>query len=197
MKPTTLKNTDFALIEPTIAKLAKHVANKINFHPLLSEEDFYQVGIMAALECIPRHDPTQGASLTTWVSIRAKGAMIDECRKLDHLTKSHRRKVNTEESIKITNISLNHFPDEEQMEQFLGEGRDYFNEDPVFDSVANEEEIERCKHVIKDKKQFAELYFKGDMTYKAIGQMVGVTESRVCQVISEIIVRAKSRLNPR
>jgi RNA polymerase sigma factor for flagellar operon FliA len=38
------------------------------------------------------------------------------------------------------------------------------------------------------------LYYQDEMTFKEIGQVLGVTESRVCQIHSESILALRSRL---
>jgi RNA polymerase sigma factor for flagellar operon FliA len=38
------------------------------------------------------------------------------------------------------------------------------------------------------------LYYQDEMTFKEIGQVLGVTESRVCQIHTEAILALRSRL---
>jgi RNA polymerase sigma factor for flagellar operon FliA len=38
------------------------------------------------------------------------------------------------------------------------------------------------------------LYYQDEMTFKEIGQVLGVTESRVCQIHTEAILALRTRL---
>jgi RNA polymerase sigma factor for flagellar operon FliA len=38
------------------------------------------------------------------------------------------------------------------------------------------------------------LYYQDEMTFKEIGQVLGVTESRVCQIHTEAVLALRSRI---
>jgi len=45
-----------------------------------NEEDFFSTGSVALVRAVRNYDPARGASLRTWVSIRVRGAVLDEIR---------------------------------------------------------------------------------------------------------------------
>ena len=69
--------------------------------------------------------------------------------------------------------------------------------DPA-DEVARRDAIASLVHEIgrlpQRPKMVIALYYQDEMTFKEIGQVLGVTESRVCQIHTEAILALRSRL---
>lgn len=57
------------------------------------QDDFYQVGMLAAWTALGRFDPSSGFSPSTFVTLRVRGAMIDLLRSLDHLPRTMRDSI--------------------------------------------------------------------------------------------------------
>ncbi|MCS7177460.1 MAG: sigma-70 family RNA polymerase sigma factor [Candidatus Kapabacteria bacterium] len=60
---------------------------------LLSEEDLEHTGILGLNEAIERFDPKRGTKFETYALTRIRGAILDELRKLDWLSRTARRKL--------------------------------------------------------------------------------------------------------
>lgn len=65
-------------------------------------DDLIQVGMIALMEAYGRWDKDAEASIETWLTIRVKGALIDELRRQDHLPRPVRDKVKAVERARRT-----------------------------------------------------------------------------------------------
>ena len=65
---------------------------KANLPAHVDIEDLFSAGTLGLVAALQNFDATKGASMKTYVSIRAKGAILDELRKQDYLPRSARSK---------------------------------------------------------------------------------------------------------
>jgi RNA polymerase sigma factor for flagellar operon FliA len=56
-------------------------------------EDLWSAGALGLLDAVERFDESRGARMTTWLSHRIRGAMLDEVRRLDRLPRRLRDSV--------------------------------------------------------------------------------------------------------
>jgi len=85
------------LLEKLVEKylnIVHYFANKLHVFTsnVLEREDLYSAGIVGLLEAIDRFDLEKGVSFQTYASIRIKGAIIDEIRRVDWVPRSIRQK---------------------------------------------------------------------------------------------------------
>ncbi len=73
----------------------KYYASRYAFYlpPELSIEDLVSAGIIGLLEAIERYDPAFNASLSTFADFRIRGAIIDEVRSMQWVSKDARKKL--------------------------------------------------------------------------------------------------------
>lgn len=76
-------------------RLVHYIVNRLNIYTYstLDKDDLYSVGVLGLLEAIERFDLEKGVEFHTYASIRIKGAVIDEIRKLDWVPRSVRHKA--------------------------------------------------------------------------------------------------------
>lgn len=55
-------------------------------------DDLFQDGTIGLLDAVERYDPTKGTEITTFISARIRGAMIDGLRRLDAVPREDRKK---------------------------------------------------------------------------------------------------------
>ena len=77
----------------THARLLERHARTMSARTGIDAEEFWAVGAMALIDAAARYDPTQGASLETFLGHRVRGAMLDEVRRLDRLPRRLRQRV--------------------------------------------------------------------------------------------------------
>jgi len=83
-----------ALVEhylPLVRSVAGRLA--MNLPSYVSEEDLYGSGCMGLLGAVDRFDPARRVKFETFASVRVRGAMLDELRGLDLLTRGVRERA--------------------------------------------------------------------------------------------------------
>ena len=73
-----------------VSRIAYHLAARLPASVVI--DDLIQVGMIGLLDAAQQYDPSQGASFTTYATIRIRGAMLDELRRNDWAPKSVHRK---------------------------------------------------------------------------------------------------------
>lgn len=83
------------LLEKNI-HLVKIIAYQVavNLPPHIDVQDLISAGTIGLIESIDRFDPSRGVQFNTYASIRIRGAIMDELRSMDWMTRSMRDKSN-------------------------------------------------------------------------------------------------------
>jgi len=76
---------------PMVKRIAHHLAARLPAS--VQVDDLIQAGMIGLLEAARQYDAAQGASFQTYASIRIRGAMLDEIRRLDWTPRSVHRKA--------------------------------------------------------------------------------------------------------
>ncbi len=206
---------------------------------LVSEEDLEHTGILGLNEAIERFDPTRGTKFETYAVTRIRGAILDELRKLDWLSRTARRKFHAyqkaadelsqetgaeasaeqirkrlgvspelyrsylravEAAHAATTLSTPSLPVEEGEEDAtdpLEEVPDPNAVEPL-DRLAREELL---AHIMRYLEQLPErkrlvivLYYYEGLTFREIGELLQLTESRVCQIHAQVLEELRRHL---
>ena len=139
----------------------------------LDAEDLVSVGIIGLMDAMEKYDPTREAKFKTYAEFRIRGAIVVS---LDDLG------VQDQDGHKI-----------------LGMLSDASQPDPLASLVNGRERQVLCRAIqeLAEKERLVlTLYYFEELTMKEIGQILKVTESRVCQIHSKAIVHLKARLQP-
>lgn len=84
-------------------------------------DDLIQVGMIGLMESLNRFDPAQGVQLETFASQRIRGAMLDELRSNDHLSRGTRRQQRAiEDAIQMLEQKLGQAPSESEIAVAMG-----------------------------------------------------------------------------
>ncbi|MEY2685432.1 MAG: hypothetical protein RJA09_2576 [Pseudomonadota bacterium] len=216
-----------------VHKLAHHMMAKL---PASVEvDDLIQVGMIGLTEALARYEPSQGVQFETFASQRIRGAMLDELRDSDWMSRGSRKmQKDIEHAVQRLEQRLHRVPKESEiaeemgmsladyqqalakvrgtqlvyLEDMAGRGDDedhfldrYLPTDAQADPQAmlGDQRMrtalvgainklpEREQHVMS-------MYYEHDMNLKEIAAVLGVTESRVCQLHSQSIARLRARL---
>lgn len=185
------RDIDVKSLDPLINKLAMMLIRRVPSHSLLTRDDLYQVGIIAVLESIGNYDESRGASLKTYISFRIIGAMKDEMRKMDPLPKGRRKRIREglEEAptfISMSDLDGDNDIDFEWKSNALDDYTFRMYPDPVFDEVLLLQLKELAQTRMRDDRGVAGMKIERGMTLKEISVVLGVSESRVCQIFAEV-----------
>jgi RNA polymerase sigma factor for flagellar operon FliA len=182
-------------------------------------------------------ETSRNTPFQTYATIKIRGAMLDELRKLDWIPRSMREKYkHLTKTIAQLEVSLGRDPSDEEIQKAMGmtvEEYDLFLQDArplsfiriedvggipqemgqslsihssarFLDSLTlvkmkeQKEVLARAIESLPEKeKRVIALYYYEELNLKEIGQVLGITESRVCQLHTQAIVRLKAKLHVR
>ncbi len=234
---TAYNSTDREYLIKQHAPLAKIIAYKLAMRlpSHVNVDDLINAGIIGLIEAIDRFDPSKGVKLETFVSIRIRGAMLDELRAMDWMSRGIRQKSNQlEEVCANLLVKLGRTPTEDELCKNLGIEQEEFYEllnqinsvsflsledlglngsgknKDILECIADPDAKDPCEilnlHETKEilantinnlpekERLVLSLYYYEEMNLKEIGKVLNLTESRVCQLHSQAIIKLKTRL---
>jgi RNA polymerase sigma factor for flagellar operon FliA len=214
----------------------KFIAGRVTSSRLspVDTDDLVGYGVIGLIDAIDRFDPSRGVKFETYASVRIKGAIIDELRKLSWVPRSALKKITALNRAREELMDmLGREPNDEEVASSLEitvedlrkiEG--YINylsvsslEDVIFatdddmclSSVVEDTRSPKPEEVLEKKERYSalkdaievlgekdkllmSLYYYEKMTLKEIGEVMGISESRVCQLHSRAILRLRDNL---
>ena len=215
---------------PLVRRLAHQMIAKLPANVEL--DDLIQVGMIGLNDALGRFDANQGVQFETFATQRIRGAMLDELRGGDWMSRGDRRQQRAIESaVHKLEQKLQRAPNESEiademgmlladyqellgkvrgtqlfyLEDLSGEDGDDFLDRHVADEGANpldmledqrmrEALVEAIGKLPEREQHVMSMYYEHDMNLKEIAAVLGVTESRVCQLHSQSIARLRSKL---
>ncbi len=217
---------------PLVRRLAKRMMVKLP--PSVEIDDLIQVGMLGLTEALTRFEESQGVQFETFATQRIRGAMIDELREVDWISRRSRRsQKEIDQVIHLLEQRLGRHPSESeiatQMKCTLAEFQDLvgrvrgtqlvyledltasaddeegFLDRHVCDQDADPMLLLRNRrkqsaliaaiNVLPKREQYVmSMYYEQDMNLKDIAAVLGVTESRVCQLHGQSIAKLRSNL---
>jgi RNA polymerase sigma factor for flagellar operon FliA len=224
-KPSEPRPTRDELIArgiPIVRRLAFRLARRLP--PNVDVGDLIGAGTEGLLKATESYDHNHAARFETYAESRIRGAILDELRNQDALTRHGRRQFGeVTRAVRKLESSLGRIPEEQEVANELGIDLDAFHKltehlsrgpalanlgaiDP--DDTAGESNTTREIEARQLKTQLVTavkklpdrmqtvlgLYYQEECTLAEIGQIIGVTESRVCQILGEATVRLRASL---
>jgi RNA polymerase sigma factor for flagellar operon FliA len=216
---------------PLVRRLAHQMIAKLPANVEL--DDLIQVGMIGLSDALSRFDANQGVQFETFATQRIRGAMLDELRGNDWMSRGDRRHQRSIESaVHKLEQRLGRAPSEGEIAKEMGlslsdyqdllgkvrgtqliyledmsgdDGDDDYLDRHVLDEDANpvarlqdqrmrEALVAAIKNLPEREQYVMSMYYEHDMNLKEIAAVLGVTESRVCQLHSQSIARLRTRL---
>ena len=113
------RNAMIRQYQPLVRKLAHHMMAKLP--PSVEVDDLIQVGLIGLADALSRYEVTQGVQFETFATQRIKGAMLDELRGNDWMSRGSRK---SQKDIEVAMRKLEHrlgrAPVESEIAQELG-----------------------------------------------------------------------------
>jgi RNA polymerase sigma factor for flagellar operon FliA len=231
-KGTLNRDAQLRKYSPLVRRLAHHMIAKLP--PSVELDDLIQVGMIGLTEALARFEPSQGVQFETFASQRIRGAMIDELREGDWMSRGSRKsQKDIEQAVHRLQQKLQRPPLESEIAQDLGMAlADYQHrlakvrgtqlvyledisgqgddDDGFLDRHMGETDAEPSAvlqdqrmrmalvaaiKVLPEREQhIMSMYYEHDMNLKEIAAVLGVTESRICQLHSQSIARLRAKL---
>jgi RNA polymerase sigma factor for flagellar operon FliA len=216
---------------PLVRRLAHQMIAKLPAN--VEIDDLIQVGMIGLSDALSRFDAGQGVQFETFATQRIRGAMLDELRGADWMSRGTRKQQrDIESAVHRLEQKLGRAPQESEIakemdmtlsdyQEMLGKVRgtqliyledmsgDDGDSDYLDRHVADEGndplsllQDHRMRHALVDaiknlpeREQYVmSMYYEQDMNLKEIAAVLGVTESRVCQLHSQSIARLRVKL---
>jgi RNA polymerase sigma factor for flagellar operon FliA len=216
---------------PLVRRLAHQMIAKLPANVEL--DDLIQVGMIGLHDALGRFDAAQGVQFETFATQRIRGAMLDELRSGDWMSRGDRKQQRQiEAAVHKLEQQLGRAPSEREIAEAMGlslanyqdvltkvrgtqlvyledmsgdgDGEDYLERhiadegsDPL--AVLNDRRMREALvgaiKLLPEREQYVmSMYYEHDMNLKEIAAVLGVTESRVCQLHSQSIARLRAKL---
>lgn len=219
-----------------VQRIAHHMIAKLP--PNVEVDDLIQVGLIGLSDALSRYEVTQGVQFETFATQRIRGAMLDELRENDWMSRSSRKsQKDIEQAVHRAEQRLGRAPleseiadelkmeladyqallgrvrgaqlvyledmghgsgdDEGASEGFLDRNIAEEGADPVTllrDQGIRSALVAAIKQLPEREQYVMGMYYEEDMNLKEIAAVLGVTESRVCQLHSQAIARLRTKM---
>lgn len=216
-------NTDELVREylPLVKKIGLHLTARLP--DSIELDDLLQVGVIGLIQAGSTYDPSRGASFATYAGIRIKGAMLDELRRTDWMPRSlqqnlkrigetitqlearHGRAVTDSEVAEELGLTLEEYREQSRELSYcrlssLDESPvDVQSEDPgplsnLVEGDIRTRLIEAMKSLPEREALMMSLYYVDELNLKEIGEVMGVSESRVSQIHGQAMARLKAKV---
>jgi RNA polymerase sigma factor for flagellar operon FliA len=207
---------------PIVRRLAFRLARRLP--PNVDVGDLIGAGTEGLLKAMESYDASHAARFETYAEARVRGAILDELRGQDALTRHGRRQFGeVTRAIRRLESRLGRMPEEQEVADELNidlaayhKLSEHLSRAPALanlgaidpDDVAGEESTGREIETRQLKAQLVDamkklpqrtqtvlaLYYQEECTLAEIGQVLGVTESRVCQILGDATARLRATL---
>ncbi|HKX93215.1 MAG TPA: RNA polymerase sigma factor FliA [Methylibium sp.] len=216
---------------PLVRRLAHQMIAKLPAN--VEIDDLIQVGMIGLADAMTRFDAGQNVQFETFATQRIRGAMLDELRGADWMSRGNRKQQREiEVALHKLQQKLGRAPQESEIAKEMGLGLAEYQEllgkvrgtqlvyledmsgddgdaDYLDRHVADEgenplgllqdrrmrEALVAAIKLLPEREQYVmSMYYEQDMNLKEIAAVLGVTESRVCQLHSQSIARLRAKL---
>ena len=215
------------------APLVKNIAERmaIRLPPNICKEELIGPGIMGLFDAIEKFDSSRQIKFQTYANLRIKGAILDELRKMDMISRSIRRNIHRiENAMRSLELKLGREPEDIEIAKEMGvdidsyykmtlkaQGAGLLSLDEILPdgttpklcrqvsdipSPLDKLKIKESKKIIskalsklsKKEQLVMSLYYYDELTLKEIAKVLDLTESRISQIHSKIIIKLRIKL---
>jgi RNA polymerase sigma factor for flagellar operon FliA len=187
-----------------VKRIAYHLMSRLP--PSVQADDLIQAGMIGLLEASRNYDASQGASFETYAGIRIRGAMLE-------IENQYGRDARDIEVAEKLGIDLNEYhrilQDATGCRVFSIDDAGVNGDDapqPVADAPRNEpldrlhnEDFksalaEAISNLPERERLVMAMYYDEELNLREIGEVLGVSESRVCQIHGQALIRLRARM---
>lgn len=173
-----------ALIE-RYAPLAKACARRVRIESaMIDADDIYSSALLGLIDAVDRFEPDRGVPFEGYASLRIRGAILDELRRVDE-----RGRGATADSPKA--MSLDALV-EDEWQAFLAV-------EDAFDEPFEQADLRcRIEHALETlpprQREVLARYYGDSLTLREAGMRMGISEARACQLHGRAIFNLRRAL---
>jgi len=179
-----------ALIErylPLCRRIAR--ATKVLPTAARGSDDLEAAGVVGLIQAVDRFDPSRGIPFEGYAVLRVRGAILDEVRRLDELTRDARRVADEDE--RRGALSLEFLQERGEM----GDPAEVAEVDVRAAHDGLRDDVERALAAIPVRERaILACYYSDGLTLATIGRRLGISEARVSQLHTRAIAQLRSVL---
>ncbi|HTE56089.1 MAG TPA: FliA/WhiG family RNA polymerase sigma factor [Kofleriaceae bacterium] len=188
-------------------------------------DDVQSAALLGLVEAARRFHPGRGDSFPAFAAKRVRGAILDELRRGDMLPRRARQAARrVREAVRSLEQSLGRVPRDEEIAAHMGVDIGHYRDklaglgsvemvsldrviggshEPGSDPEQNAmraavmERLGRAREQLDPREtRILAMYYDEQMTLAEIGRLLGVTESRVCQLHTRALRRLRDEMDP-
>jgi len=188
-------------------------------------DDVQSAALLGLVEAARRFHPGRGDSFPAFAAKRVRGAVLDELRRGDMLPRRARQAARrVREAVRALEHTLGRVPRDEEIAAHLGVDVEHYRDklaglgsvemvsldrvlggshEPGADPEQNAmraavvEQLGRARERLDPREaRILTMYYEEQMTLAEIGRLLGVTESRVCQLHTRALRRLREEMDP-
>ncbi len=210
---------------PMVLRVVRQVSERMPSS--VDREYLFSAGMVGLLDALAKYDSKRGIAFEAYARIRVKGAVLDELRSLDHLTRSMRRRsrsvresrnelektngepVSDSDVAAATGLTLEEVQNSRSRrappEVIDPNALDTLALSALWQQpVSAVDNMEWEEHVRMLSRALAELpernrlviglYYEAELTLQEIGEVLGVTQSRISQILRKTVEMLREKL---
>lgn len=172
---------------PLVERVAKRVARRLPCS--VSLDDLVGAGSVGLIEAVKRFDPERAPSFAAYAELRIRGAILDHLRAVDWLPRSMRASVKRGESESAV-VSV-----DDRSDGFDGFAASSPSPSMAFEARERQTRLAAAIAALPARtRRVLALYYIDELTLKEVGEVLGVTESRACQLHGEAVMRLRDAM---
>lgn len=174
---------EIELVRQIAGALVRRLPSHVDMDELIS------VGHLGLMEARQRFDASRGVPFAAFAALRVRGAMLDALRSEDLVSRDERARLRKDGALQptATRVELN---DE------IDAASDGLDPD---DAAIRNDGIVRMRAALtclsEREREVIEQHYFQEQPLKAVAERLGVTESRVCQIAGEAVLKLRARMN--
>ncbi len=104
---------------PLVKEIVERMAMRLP--PNISKDELISGGVMGLFDALDKFDSARGIKFRTYATVRIKGAILDELRRMDWVSRSVRRDIHKIEAARRTlEMKLGREPDDPELSEEIG-----------------------------------------------------------------------------
>ena len=167
--------------------LARACARRVRIESAMVDgDDLFSAALLGLIDAVDRFQPQRGVPFEAYASLRIRGAIVDELRRVDE----RGRGIHAGDIPKAVSLDL---LVEDDWQAFLARA-----DDAIDDAFEQEDLFGRLKGALSGlpprQREVIARYYGDELTLREAGMRMGISEARACQLHGRAIVNLRRAL---